>query len=449
MEILHFCVEKLRSHDVDKFELCFERSSSVGVEINDGKLDHLSRATDQGLALRLLKDQKMGFSYTFDLSREAVETAVKRALEIAELMPSDPLNDLCATGQDHGYSGVLYSEIDQFDQQGLAVPLEKKIEIAQSIETAAKKFDPRIKRVRKAAFDEIQGETVMVDSHGELIRSQATIFASELMCVAEEGTDAEMGYDSRYSTFLDQLEYSEVALQAAKNALELMHAGTCPTMTCSAVLKNSVVAQLISFLSSSFSAENIDKNFSLLVGKKNEKLFSEKLTLIDDGLLPNGTATAPFDGEGLPSQTTKLLDQGMVMNFLYDSYYARKHKTKSTSNCRRGSLKSPPGIGPTNLYLRKGSPTFDKLVQSVSKGIYITDVMGLHTANPVTGEFSFGASGVLIEGGKLTKPVKGFAIAGNLVDLLQHVSEVGSDLRFWGSVGAPSILISKLAISGS
>lgn len=449
MEILHFCVEKLQSHEVDKFELALERSSSRGIEIKDGKLDHLSRSTDQGLAIRTLKNGKMGFSYTFDLSRDAVEKAVRTAIEIGELMPADPLNDLCTVGNGAGFSGALYSNIESYDSRGLEVPIEKKIEIAQSIEAQAKKMDARIKRVRKAGIDEIQGESFMVDHHGEQIHHRATLFAAELMCVAEQGADAEVGYESQYTNYFDALDTNEIASFAVHNALEGLGATTAPTMTCPVVFKNSVVAQLLGFLASSFSAENVDKNFSLLVGKKGEKLFSERLTLIDDGLLPNGVATAPFDGEGQPSQTTVLLDQGMVMNYLYDSYYARKHKTKTTSNSKRGSLKAPPGIGTTNLYLKKGSRGLEKLFSEITKGVYITDVMGLHTANPVTGEFSVGASGILIEGGKLTKPVKGFAIAGTMTELLQQVTEVGSDLRFWGSVGAPSLLISKLAISGS
>ncbi len=443
MEILEFCVTKLKSLEVDKFELAFEKSSSLGIEINDGKLDHLSRSTDQGLAIRTLKNHKMGFAYTFDLSRNAVELAMRTAMEIAELMPADPLNDLADFGDQK------YAKVENYDQAGLEVELEKKIEIARSIEVAAKRQDPRIKRVRKASFNEGRGESILVDSTGRQLRHQMTVFGASLTCVAEEGTDAEMGSDGQYSTVLARIDASTVALTAAQNALEGLHAGQAPTMTCPVVLKNSVVADLIGFLAGSFSAENIDKNFSLLVGKKGEKLFSDKLTLIDDGLLADGTSTQPFDGEGQPSRTTTLVERGVINSFIYDLYYARKHKTATTGNSSRGGVKSPPGVGTTNLYLKKGTRSFDALVSDAGKGVFITDLLGLHTANPVTGEFSVGASGILIEGGRLTTPVKGFAIAGNLVDLLSNVSDVGSDMRFWGSVGAPSLLVSKLAISGA
>jgi PmbA protein len=452
MEILEFCVRELQGLEVDKFELFWERSSSLGIEIKEGKLDHLSRSTDQGLAIRLLKQQRLGFSYTFDLSKDALRRSLRTATEIADLMPADPYNDLCAVGGqkgEGGFSSVLYPEIENFDAKGLETSLDAKVELARAIESKANAYDSRIKRVRNASYDETAWEGIMVDHHGEQIKHRQTVFGGSISCVAEEGSSAEMGYDSYYSTDFDQIHAESIAQTAAANAVRLLNAGTAPTMTCPAVFENSVVAQLLGFLASSFSAENIDKKFSILVGKKGEKLFSDKLTLIDDGLLAGGVVTAPFDGEGRPSQTTTLLDHGMVRNFLYDGYYARKHGTVSTSSSRRGSLKTVPSIGPSNLYLKKGSLSEEKLIAKAGKGIFITDLMGLHTANPVTGEFSVGASGVLIEGGKLTRPVKGFAIAGNLVDLLQQVSEVGSNIRFWGSVGAPSLLVAKLAVSGA
>lgn len=441
MEILEFCVEKLQSQKLDKFELFWEKSSSLSIEIKDGKLDHLSRATDEGLAIRVLKNQKMGFSYTFDLSRNAVEKAVRTALEIAELMPADPLNDLPTLAPS-------YAPIESFDATGIEAPLDDKIHFAQSIESIAKKQDKRITRVRSSGLDESYGDMILVDSSGRQAKHRASFFAAHLSCVAEEGGDAEIGHDGQYATHLSKLNATDVAHYATASALELLHGSAAPTMTCPVVLKNSVVAQLIGFLSSSFSAENIDKNFSLLIGKKGEKLFSDKINLTDDGLMPGGLATSPFDGEGTPSQKNVLIDSGVVKGYLYDNYYARKHGTKSTASSRRGSIKAAPGIGPTNLYLNKGQKSLTELFATISKGVYITNVMGLHTANPVTGEFSIGASGVLIENGRLTRPVKGFAIAGNLISLLRDVSEVGSDIRFWGGMGTPSLLVSQLSISG-
>jgi PmbA protein len=266
--------------------------------------------------------------------------------------------------------------------------------------------------------------------------------------VAEDGGDAEMGSDSRTVSFLDQLDSKAVAASAAEEALELLHAGAAPTMVCPVVLKSSVAADLIGFLAASFSAENVDKNFSLLAGRKGERVFSEKVSIIDDALLPGGAGTAPFDGEGTPAATTPLVAEGVLENYLYDGYYARKHGARSTASLRRGSAKNAPSIGTSNIYLKAGARGRDALIGEVGKGLYLTGLLGLHTANPVTGEFSVGASGILIENGRLTRPVKGFAVAGTLSELFQQMTETGSDIRFWGGTGAPSALVARLSVSG-
>jgi PmbA protein len=219
-------------------------------------------------------------------------------------------------------------------------------------------------------------------------------------------------------------------------------------MQCPAILRNSVVTELVDFVSSSFSAEEIDKGRSMLAGKKGQKVFSEHITLIDDGLMPGGYGTSPFDGEGIPSAKTTLVDGGFVSGALYDSYYARKFGAEPTGSAARG-IKGPPSISTTNFYMKAGKKKASKLLEGIPKGILITDLMGVHTANPVTGDFSLGASGILIENGKLTRPVRGFAVAGNVLELLRRVTDVGDDLRFFGGTGAPSVRISEISVGGA
>lgn len=452
MKVLDFCFDKLSQSKsrgaVDGFEVLFERGTSLSIEVQEGKVDHLSRSTDQGLAFRVLKNKRMGFAYTFDFSDDAVEAAIRTAIDIADLMPEDPL---LSSDSLLDFSKMKYPNVDAaktLDRAGLERSMEEKIEMARSVERAARETDPRIKRVRKAGYEESIGETILMDSKGKRLTHEATVYSTDIMCVAEDGDAAETGSEYFASALSKDLKFTSIGQAGARNALELLHAGAAQTRMCPAVFKNSVVAELIGFLSSSFSAESIDKNFSLLIGKLGQKMFAKDLNLYDDGTLSGGLANSPFDGEGSPRQRTPLIEGGVVKNYIYDTYYAKKLGARSTGNCVRG-LKSPPSIGTTNLYLEKGAHSFDALVGSAANGIYITDLMGLHTANPVTGEFSVGASGILIENGKLVKPVKGFAIAGNLVDLLSKVSGVGNDLRFWGTVGAPSLLISQISVGGA
>jgi len=164
--------------------------------------------------------------------------------------------------------------------------------------------------------------------------------------------------------------------------------------------------------------------------------------------LPKGLGSAPFDGEGVPTQETRLINQGELKTFFYNTYTANKGKTKSTGNAARGSYQGLPGIGPTNLYIEAGKNSHEEIIKSITKGLYLVRIMGAHTANPISGDFSFGAAGILIENGQLTHPVRSITIAGNLIDLLKHLKAVGSDLRFFSSIGAPTLLLEGISISG-
>jgi PmbA protein len=184
------------------------------------------------------------------------------------------------------------------------------------------------------------------------------------------------------------------------------------------------------------------------MGRLGTVVASNAVTVRDDGLLPGGLGTAPADDEAVPLQTKTVIDKGRLNLFLYNSYAARKDKTLSTGNGMRGGFKGLPGVGVTNLFIEPGSLSFDSLVSSMDRGLLVTEVMGMHTANAISGDFSVGATGFWIEGGKKAYPVREITIAGNILDLMQHVDAVGSDLRFSGRIGSPSLHIRELSIGG-
>lgn len=439
---LHIAIQALEHLGVDQFELYFERRRATKIESRELKIDSVSRSEDVGLSVRLLRDRRMGFSFTTSLEKESIEKAVRTALEVTSFMPEDEYAGLFSFGS------AVYPNVDAFDAKGLQAPASRKLELALEFEAACRKADARIKAVRSAALSEVMHEVHLVDSGGEHLTHQQTLYTASISAKAEQGGDSQMGGDFGFSNYLDNLDTAAVAQQAAAYATELLGAGAAPTMQCPAILRNSVVAELVEFLSSSFSAEQIDKGRSMLAGKQGQRLFSEHVTLIDDGLLAGGFATTPFDGEGIPSTKTSLVDGGIVSGALYDHYYARKLNAEPTGSSVRG-IKSPPSIGFSNLYMEPGRHAPEKLLEGVGRGILITDLMGLHTANPVTGDFSLGASGILIENGKLTRPCRGFAVAGNVLELFRRMTDISSDLRFFGNVGAPSVRVSEISVGGA
>lgn len=439
---LQNAVKRLERLNPDQFELYFHRKSSTRIETKNFEIESLTQAEDVGLSIRLIKDRRLGFSFTTSLLPQAIEKAVNTAFEVTGVMPQDENLGL------HSFSTTVYPEVDAFDKTGRDHDLTMKIEKAKEMEKKCRNFDKRIQGVRTSTVTEAVNELQLVDSHGENIRFQFTMYTADISCKAESGQSAQMGQDFGFSNFLDTLDVGFVGESAAKRALELLEARSFSTTRCPVVMRNSVVAELLEFLGEGISAEQMNKGKSIFVGREGEKIFSEKVTLINHGLLPGGYSTRPFDGEGIPCGKTIVAENGFFINALYDNYFARKLGKRPTGSSSR-NIKSPPRIQISNFYLENGSCDFNQLLDGISKGVFITELMGLHTANSVTGSFSLGASGIMIENGQLTCPVKGFAIAGNILELFRKTTDIGNDIRFFGNVGAPSIRISEISIGGT
>jgi PmbA protein len=219
------------------------------------------------------------------------------------------------------------------------------------------------------------------------------------------------------------------------------------------VLDAFVAASFIGFIGAMLSADAVQRGRSLFAGREGDEVADPALRLADDGTDPGGPASAPFDGEGVSTRRTGLLEDGRLLGFLYDSRTARRAGRSSTGNASRASYRSPPSVGTTNLVIEPGEEELAGLVELAGDGLYVTDVAGLHSGvNPVSGTFSVGASGRLIQGGELGAPVRELTIASDLVSMLRSVRAVGSEARwipFGGSVKAPPILVGEMAVSGS
>jgi PmbA protein len=438
-------LEKIGKRDGEsssfQYEVFLSRSTATKIDSKDLKVESLTRAEDVGLSVRVKRQNRVGFSYTTSLAPEAITRAVDSALQVAEVMPEEPDIDL------GGFDSDFPALENRFDEAGLRVPIEEKIAAAKKVERLCREADRRIQTVRSASFSESTSEYLLASHEGAVLRHRGTLFSSSLACKAEENGDAQMGGEYVFSPLLAKLDLEFCARSGAQSATELLGATKPGSMKCPAVIRNDVVSDLLDFLAGSFAGDDIEKGKSLLQGKLGEKVFADAVEIVDDGLRPGGLASRPFDAEGTASRTTKVVEKGVFKSLLLDRKYAKRFRLAPTGNSSRG-VKSAPGISTTNFYLQPGLPSLDELIREVGDGILITNLMGVHTANSVTGNFSVGASGILIRGGKLANPVKGFAVAGNVLQLFRDVKALGSDLRFFGTVGAPSLLIPELAVSG-
>jgi PmbA protein len=267
--------------------------------------------------------------------------------------------------------------------------------------------------------------------------------------VAEEGGNSETGWEFDYNRFYKNLKIEDVGIEAAEKAIKMLGAKRINTCRVPVILDPKVSCDFLGILSSSLSADSVQKGKSMLADKLNSKIASPILNLIDDGTLDGGIGSAPVDGEGTPTKRTPLIEKGCLKGFLHNIYTANKWKTSSTGNSVRGGFKGLPGVGVTNLFVEKGNISREGLINGVDKGLYITEAMGVHTANPISGDFSIGIAGHYIENGKISFPVRGVVMAGNILELMKGVEAVADDLRFFGRVGSPSIKISEVVISGN
>jgi PmbA protein len=446
MNIDKHIAEKILSHattlKADSADVFLRSFNATSVEVKDQKVDAFERAKDIGAGLRVLKSGRLGFAFTTDLSDAALKVLALAAVTNAQNTAPDPYQSTPAKHQ------TPYSSVAIHDLELVRLTEKEKIDRVMAMEREAFSVDPRIKRIRKAQASFSESETVILNTNGSEVAYQSTACSSSIEVVAEEKGESQAGSEFDVSRFYRKLLIEEVGQRAAQRALDLLGAKHIDSIKAPVVLEATVAQEFLSMLASGFSAESVQKKRSLFIGKLDTAVVSPMITVLDDGLLEGGLGTAPSDDETVPMKKKTIIEQGRLAMFLYNTYTANKDKTASTGNGMRGGFKGLPGVGVTNLYIEPGKSTLQELLAAAGKGLYITEVMGMHTANPISGDFSVGATGFWIEKGEKAYPVREITIAGNILDLMKNVAVVGSDIRFSGRIGSPSLLIKELSVGG-
>jgi PmbA protein len=423
-------------------EVFLRSYSSTSLEVKDQKVDAFDRAKDLGAGLRVLVGQRMGFAFTTDLSGEALATLARAAVENARNTEPD---------QYHSFPGKPigpWQQVAIYDPELVGLSEKDKIERVMAMEREAFAADPRIKRVRKAQASFSDSETLIMNTGGAEVFYKSTACSSSIEVVAEDNGEAQAGSEYDVNRFYRKLEIEEVGRKAAARALDLLGAKHIASIKAPVVLEATVAQEFLGLMASGFSAESVQKKRSLFMGKLDTQVASPIISVLDDGLLEGGLGTSPCDDELTPAKKKTVIDQGRLALFLYNTYAANKDKTVSTGNGMRGGFKGLPGVGLTNLYIEPGRESLNGLIASIDRGLLVTEVMGMHTANAISGDFSVGATGFWLEKGKKAYPVREITIAGNILELMKHVDAVGSDMRFSGRIGCPSLRVKELSIGG-
>src|SRR5216684_632130 len=384
-----------------------------------GQVETLKEAGSRSIGVRVFHGQRSASTYSSDFSREALDRMLKSALGLARITSEDPFSSIPEASQ----LGSLPGDLDLYSADVYSLPGGERINYARRAEKAALDYDSRIKNSEGGSFDAATGHKVLANSHGfvgEYRRSYCSV--------------------ARNLGRLDSPE--EVGKIAAQRTLRRLGGRKVKTARVPIVFDPMVANSILGHIFEGINGDSVYRGASFLAGKLGQKIAGDQLTVIDDGTMVGGFGTAPFDGEGVPTRRTVVIENGVLKSYLLNTYTAKKLGLQTTGNAARG-LAGTPGIGPGNYFLQPGTKTPEEIIVAIPEGLYVTEFLG-HGANLVTGDYSRGASGLWISGGELAYPVEEITVAGNLKELFFNISEIGNDLEFRGALACPTIRIDGL-----
>jgi PmbA protein len=428
------------------------------VRAHGGEIESLTAATQRGVGVRAWIDRRVGYAYGTDLSDTGIAELAGRAAGAARVADEDefaappgPPGLLGATGAQSAPEAP--AELVLSDPTLANWPIAELAGLALEIERAALAADPRIAGVEQAVYADSAERVAVATStgiEGEYSSSSCYGYVQAL-AEGEGGRETGLGFDlGRGPAALDP---AAIGHEGAERAAAMIGAGKPRSQSCAVVLDPTVAASFVALIGGGLGAGAVQRGRSPFAGRIGEEVADEALVLHDDGLDPDGFASAPFDAEGVPRRRTALIEARTLHTYLYDTYTARRDEALSTGNASRGGYRSQPSVSASNLVVAPGKLGFGELLGEAGDGVLVTDVAGLHSGvNPVSGVFSVGASGRAIRGGELAEPLREFTIASDLVSMLRAVRAVGADSRwvpFGGSVSTPSLLIGTMTVAGS
>jgi PmbA protein len=425
-------------------EAVVREGSEFSTVIRMGEVETLKESGSRAIGLRVFLGQRAASTYSSDFSEDGLERLVKGALDLARVTSEDKYAGIPEPDQ----LGSLPGDLKLYYDDVYSLPPEERIDYARRAERSALDADPRMKNSDGGSFEAATGHKVLANSHGfvgEYRRSYCSVTAAPI--AQDEQGNMQRDYWFSLTRTISELESPEsVGREAARRTLRRLGARKIASTQVPIVLDPQVAGALVDNIFDAVDGDAIYRQSSFLAKKLGEKIAADNITVIDDGTMPGGFGTEPFDGEGVPTRRTVVIEKGVLKSYLLNTYTAKKLGMKTTGNAARG-LAGTPGIGSGNFFLEKGVRTPQQIIGDIKQGLYVFQFLGFGV-NMVTGDFSRGASGLWIENGELAYPVEEITVAGNLKDMLHNISEIGNDLEFRGAVASPTLRIDGMMVAG-
>jgi PmbA protein len=431
-------------------EVYATRGTDTEVRAYEGEVESLTSADSSGVGIRVLIDEaggagsQVGFAWAGSLDPAVIEATLADARDNARFATPDP--DVVLATPD----GVAAVELDLWDDGVAATPMEKKVALAIELERATRGADPRVRQVSSADYSDSRVEVALVTTTGiSSYRRRTNAFLS-VDAIVGEGADTQTGAGFSVGRGPADLVPDEAMDDAVLRATRMLGSQKARSAHCTVVFDQRVVSTLLGVIASALSGEALVKGRSFFAGRVGESVAVPAITLVDDPTDARAYGASSHDGEGLACRRNVLLSDGILRMFVFDTVSARRAGAASTGSAVRGGFAGTPSAGCRALVLTPGSKGQDEILAAVGEGLYVQSITGVHSGvNPVSGDFSVGAEGLLIEGGTLGQPVREVTVASTLQRMLQSVVEIGADLRWLPGVAAGQTLaIADMALSG-
>ena len=416
------------------------------VRARGGDVDALTSSESRGVGVRVVVDGRLGYAWAADPNDEEARELLTLARASALHTTPDEANVLPAAADAQALPGL-------YRRTASEMPSESKVALALELERAAISTTPEVRKVEDVVYADAVSRVAVASTTGVDSTYERTDCWCVVSVLAERNGETQTGFSFRVAREPAELAWEEAAAEAARRGARLLGGVKPKTERVPVLLDPWAAASFFGVLASALSAEEVQKGRSLFAALLGEEVASDALSLIDDGRLQDGPDAAPFDDEGVPTGRTPLIERGVLRGFLHNTQTARRENAHSTGNASRPSYRGTPGVAPTNLFVQPGPDDAAALLRRAGRAVYVQEVSGVHSgANPVSGEFSVGATGLFVEGGSLGEPLREMTIGSTIPEILKSIVATGSDLRFFpgaGAIGTPTLLVGEMMVAGT
>ncbi len=423
------------------------RSRDTDVQVFDGEVESLAVAEVDGVGVRLLLDHRQGYAWAGSLDPEVVAETVAEARDNAGFGTQD---EALGLPEPADVDDAIAPDLDLWREALLAIPAAEKVALALEVEAATRRADPRVRGVESASYGDGAVEVAVASSLGIEASARRTVCSVSSFAMAGEGEETQTGYGFSVGRTISDLDVAAAGRDAAERSTRLLGARQPASRRLPVILDPLVTRSLLGLLGAALSGEAMLKGRSMFVGRAGEEVAAANVTLVDDPTLADAFGAATHDGEGVATRRVELIVDGHLQGFLHNVYTARRSSTRTTGSAVRG-FKSTPAVGARALHLRPGPMGPSEILASVPEALYVQSVSGLHSGtDPVSGDFSVGAEGLMVRDGAFAEPVREITIASTLQRMLLDVATVGADLTWLpGGAAGLTLLLTDMTMSGS